>query len=128
MSVFSKIAGRTVSIVTLTALVFFFILFFGFIYLYDFEMREKSLEKFRDENQKKAMLISYFFFERKNSIESLAGNKQIENYFRDVSSRAPLGTVEKDIESLNSFFRSFLDSEKIENKNIYFRLVLLDKN
>lgn len=128
MSILSKIAGKTVSIVTLTALVFFFVLFFGFIYLYDFEMREKSLEKFRDENQKKAMLVSYFFFERKNSIESLAGNKQIDNYFRDVSSRAPLATIEKDIESLHNFFRSFLDSEKNENKNIYSRIVLLDKN
>lgn len=128
MSVFSKIAGKTVSIVTLTALVFFFILFFGFIYLYDFEMRAKSLDKFFDENQKKAMLISYFFFERKNSVESLASNKQIENYFRDVSSKAPVGTIEKDIESINNFFRNFLDSEKIENKNIYFRIVLLDKN
>jgi signal transduction histidine kinase/CheY-like chemotaxis protein len=128
MSVFSKIAGKTVSIVTLTALVFFFILFFGFIYLYDFEMRAKSLDKFFDENQKKAMLISYFFFERKNSVESLAGNKQIENYFRDVANKSPVGVVEKDIESINNFFRNFLDSEKIENKNIYFRIVLLDRN
>ncbi len=123
----SRIARTTATVVTVTALVFFFALFFGFIYLYDSEMRDRALEKFRDENQKIAMLISYFFFERRNDIESLSNNRAIDNYFRDATTKQSTETNNQNIEEIQKLFRNFIDTEKVDNRNIFFRMVLLDR-
>lgn len=128
MNFFSKIAGRTATIVTVTALIFFFALFFGFIYLYDFEMRDRALEKFRDENQKIAMLISYFFFERRNDVESLSSNRAIDNYFREANSgKTSTESTSNNVEEIQKLFRNFIDTEKVDNRNIFFRLILIDR-
>jgi signal transduction histidine kinase/CheY-like chemotaxis protein len=125
MSTFFTILKRLVSIVTLTAVIFFVAVLFAYIYFSQFEIREKAYEQLNVNTQKKAMLISFFFSERRTDLESLADETVLNNYFVSKFSGSPYSVMERRQRQVKEMFERFLETQKQKDQHTYLRVVLL---
>ncbi|MFA7231223.1 MAG: ATP-binding protein [Victivallaceae bacterium] len=128
MSTFFTIFKRAVSVVTVTSLIFFFIVLFAYIYFSQFEVQEKAYEQLNVDTQKQAMMISYFLSERKNDLEALAEDKTLEFYFVSKNQNSSYRQMELSKGKLQNLLLKFIESQKQNSESIYLRLVLLDTN
>ena len=105
----------------------------GFLVISNFRsqiaLRESALNRFRLDLEKRSASLGYFFSERKYDLNTLALSREINTYFTNKA----LGMSERYGLKVNLFMikrvlEKTLKQKKIQEDNIYERLVFLDSS
>ncbi len=101
----------------------------GINYVSQLHLHESALEKFRQDMEKRATAIGYFFSERENDLKHLAQGRNISAYFEnkalgmsmEYGLRASLLGISKNFDRL-------LADRKFDEDNIFDRIILIDSH
>ncbi len=119
---------RLVSVVTVTAILIFFALFFAFIYFAQTEIKQKAYEQIRSDVLRRAMLLDVFLAERRIELEVFVNDHNIIAYFQSQDGNFPPAVVQKRKSQMTKQFENFLATRAQNNQYIYLRMAMLDRN
>jgi len=110
-----------------------FIAYAGAVFWSNFDslqqLQNDSLRQFQLETEKQSAAISYYFSERRNDIEELAGSEPVVNFFRNrdlgMTFQYGLGV---NVELIEDRFEQIALRKRVAEQTIYSGLVLIDSD
>lgn len=112
---------------------FLLVTYMGFLivanYLSQLEIQNASLEKLRQNADKRAMALSYFYSERKNDLRALCASREISVFFenRDLGMSLQYG-LRVSLWGIHRAFDKLLEEKHLGDDRIYNRIVFIDAN
>lgn len=96
-------------------------------YLSQLDKQKKAVEQFRQDVEKHATAISYFFFERRNDLRNLSENRAISVFYENKALGMSMQYgLQASLLSIGGQFKRFIEEKRIGGDKIYHRLVLID--
>jgi PAS domain S-box-containing protein len=132
MELFRKVSDtrtKIAAIVSGVLLIGYIIFLVGMNYVSQLHLQESALEKFRQDMEKRATAIGYFFSERKNDLKHLTQGRDISSFFEnkalgmsmEYGLRASLLGISKNFDRL-------LADRKFDEDKIFDRIILIDSH
>jgi PAS domain S-box-containing protein len=92
------------------------------------ELRENSLEQFRQETEKRATSMGFFFAEQKDDFINLVNSREIDVFFENKSLGMSMEYgLKLSLPPIAQRFDELIGKKKFEKDALYERLVLIDK-
>ena len=116
--------------IVLVGTTFLLIIFIGFLLIQNYRSQRRgqqfALEQFRWDNQERAMALSYYFSERENDLENLAGNPSILSFFENKALGMSMEYgLSASLLCISEDFEIFLNRRQVQNSPIYTRIVFI---
>ncbi|UCG13079.1 MAG: PAS domain S-box protein [Deltaproteobacteria bacterium] len=98
-------------------------------YLSQMHLREHALQQLRQDTEKRASVVSYFFSERKSDLENLAASQVISSFFENRALGMSLEYgLHASLLAIGERFNRFVEEERIGDQRIYTILRFVDRN
>ncbi len=91
------------------------------------KLREATLEQLKQDAEKRASAVSYFYSERKNDVGELANNRTVTAYFENQALGMSMQYgLTASLIGIADTFEQVLTEKKLDSDRIYQRIVLTD--
>jgi hypothetical protein len=107
--------------------------FIGFLvgknYLSQLELQEFALEQLRQDLDKRATAMSYFYSERRNDLKNLAGSRELSIFFENKALGMSMEYGPRlSLLSISEIFNRLIKERNLGKDRIYTRIVFIDSN
>jgi len=128
---FSLLAGKRNLAAFIIGLVL--LLYIGFLitsnYLSQVDLQRTTLEKLRQDTEKLAMSVSYFFEERKVDLKNLSENRAVSVYFENKALGMSMEYgLKASLNAIRYQFNHLMEEKKFGGKRIYSRVTFIRPN
>ncbi|MEW6377111.1 MAG: ATP-binding protein [Thermodesulfobacteriota bacterium] len=98
-------------------------------YLSQLELQEFALEQLRQDLEKRATALSYFYFERRNDLKNLAESREISIFFENKALGMSMEYgLRASLLTISETFNRLLKERKLGKDRIYTRIIFVDSN
>jgi len=116
-------------VVVSVALVTYIGFLLGANYLSQLELQESALEQLRQDTEKRATAVSYFYSERKNDLKDLAASREISIFFENKALGMSMEYgLRASLFGIAQSFERLLEDRKLDEDRIYTRIVFVDSD
>jgi len=93
------------------------------------QLQEFALERLRQDTEKRAVALSYFYAERENDLANLAKSRTLSVYFETKALEMSLEYgLKAALDGVSGLFDDFLDRRKFNAEPIYVRVAFVESN
>ena len=127
-----QFSGRGWNITTALAIVGL-VVYMGFLifanYLSQAELQKGLLEQLRQDTEKRAIALTYFFSERANDLKDLARSRAISTYFENKALGMSMTYgLQASLDAITLAFERILEDKTLKGERIYSGLAFIKKN
>jgi len=98
-------------------------------YLSQVELQKGVLEQLRQDTEKRAIALSYFFSERTNDLKELTKKREISAYFENkaLGMSMTYGLLAS-LDAIAEVFEGILEDKTLKGDRIYSQIAFIEKN
>ncbi|MFZ5452473.1 MAG: hybrid sensor histidine kinase/response regulator [Thermodesulfobacteriota bacterium] len=124
----SLLAGKSLAMVLSTlTLAAFIALLVGKTYQSQVALQKSVLQTFRQDLEKQAAIISYFYSQRKNDLNNLPAKRELSTYFENKALGMSMEYgLKASLVAIQESFDLVLEERMLDQDNIYTRFVFID--